>query len=52
MPIFTRPLTDEQRKQIKEREKPSQDDVNAAANDLIWQLMQRVDELEKERDTP
>ena len=51
MPIFTRPLTPEQQEKIKERAKPSQEDINSVANDLIWQLMQRIDKLEKERDS-
>jgi len=50
--IFTRPITDEQKQKLIENQKPSQDDINAAASDLIWNLMQRVDELEKERDNP
>ena len=52
MPKFSRPLTDEQKKIIVERQKPSQDDINQAANDLIWQLMQEVEQLKKERDEP
>lgn len=52
MPKFFRPLTDEQKKTIEERQKPAQDDINQAANDLIWQLMQDVEQLKKERDKP
>lgn len=51
MPNFSRPITDEQRKQLIENAKPSQDAVNQAANDLIWQLMQRVEELENSKPT-
>ena len=41
--IIKRPLTDEQ---IKALTQPSQDDINQAANDLIWSLIQRIDDLE------
>ena len=51
MPNFSRPITDEQRKQLIENTKPSQDAVNQAANVLIWQLMQRVEELENAKPT-
>ena len=44
--IIKRPLTDEQ---IKSLTQPSQDDINQAANDLIWSLMQRVEELEEKQ---
>ena len=52
MPKFIRPVTQEQKKTLEERKKPSQEDINAAASDLIWQLMQKVEALEKERDKP
>lgn len=46
--IIKKPLTEEQKKILAERTKPAQDDINQAANDLIWSLMQRVAKLEGE----
>lgn len=45
--VIKRPLTSEQLNQLG---KPAQDDINQAANDLIWQLMQRVAALEDNHD--
>ena len=45
--IIKRPLTDEQ---IKALTQPSQDDINQAANDLFWSLIQRIDDLEAKQD--
>lgn len=47
--IIRKPLTDEQKKKLAEREKPSQEEVNHAIDELFINLMNRVDELEQER---
>lgn len=48
MPIFTRPLTEEQLKKLKEREKPSQEEILAAQDRLFLFLLERVNTLEAE----
>ena len=47
--IIKKPLTDEQKKKLADREKPSQEDLNHAIDELFINLMNRVDELEQER---
>ena len=47
--IIRKPLTEEQKKKLVDREKPSQEEVNHAIDELFIALMNRVDELEQER---
>lgn len=47
--IIRKPLTEEQKKKLVDREKPSQEEVNHAIDELFVNLMNRVDELERER---
>ena len=49
--IIRRPLTPEQQQKLAEKVKPNQEDINQATNDLIWGLMQRVEELEAKKST-
>ena len=44
--IIKRPISEEQKAKIEARGKPSQEEINQAANDLIWYLMQRIEQLE------
>lgn len=43
---FTRPITQEQLQKLAERQKPSQEAINAAADQLIMNLLERVARLE------
>lgn len=45
--IFRKPLTDEQKKRIAEREKPTQEEINQAADSLIMYLMEEVESLKQ-----
>lgn len=47
MPIIKRPLTDEQKRKLSEREKPSQEDINAASDDLFMYLIEKINRLEE-----
>ena len=49
---FEFPLTQEQIKERAARTKPSAEDVQRAQDELFMNLLQRVAELEKERDEP
>lgn len=49
---FEFPLTQEQIKERAARTKPSAEDVQRAQDELFMNLLQRVAELEKERDQP
>lgn len=44
--IIKRPISEEQKAKIEARGKPSQEDINQAASDLILYLMRRIEELE------
>ena len=46
--IIRKPLTEEQKKKIAEREKPSQEEIQHAIDELFIALMNRVDALEQE----
>lgn len=47
--IIRKPLTEEQKKKIAEREKPSQEEIQHAIDELFIALINRVDALEKEQ---
>ena len=44
--IVKRPLTDEQLKKIAEREKPSQEDILNAQDQLFLYILQKLDALD------
>lgn len=46
--IIKKPLTEEQKKKIAEREKPSQEEILNAQDQLFMYLLEKVDALEKE----
>lgn len=45
--IIKRPLTEEQLKKISEREKPSQEEILKAQDELFMYLIERLDALER-----
>ena len=47
--IFSRPVTPEQLAKIDAKTKPSQDDILRAQDELFMNLLQRVKELEDNR---
>ena len=47
--IIKKPLTEEQKKKLAAREVPSQEEINHSIDELFIALMNRVDELEQER---
>lgn len=49
MPIIRAPLTEAQKEILKNKEKPSAEDVQRAQDDLFMNLLTRVAELEAKK---
>lgn len=47
--IIRKPLTEEQKKKLVDREKLSQEDINRGIEEFLVSLMNRIEELEQER---
>lgn len=46
MPVIRKPLTEEQKEILKQKEKPSAEDVQQAQDQLFMYLLNKVAELE------
>lgn len=48
--IFQRPLTAEEKKFLESKTKPSQDDIQAAQDDLFMNILLRLNNLESKKE--
>ncbi|MBR0289852.1 MAG: hypothetical protein IJQ82_12825 [Selenomonadaceae bacterium] len=48
--IFQRPLTAEEKKFLESKTKPSQEDVQAAQDELFMNILLRLNELESKKE--